>query len=79
VAEQQFGTQAGRIDALFGVVFGHPVQELLYGPILHWQIIAGAQKSEKQKELAESALSLKLGLFGFVWVCFGFVFINYPI
>jgi len=41
------------------------------------QIIAGAKKSEKQKELTESALSLKLGLFGFVlgsfWVHIGFV------
>jgi len=33
---------------------------------LHGQITAGAKKSEKQKELTESALGLKLGLIGFV-------------
>jgi len=55
----------------------------LYRPGLHGQIIAGAKKSEKQKELTESALGLKLGLIGFVlglfwhfigfnWLCIGF-------
>ena len=63
VAEQQFGIQARRFDALFGVIFGNPVQQALYSPILHFQIIAGAKKSEKQKGTTESASGLKLGLF----------------
>ena len=65
MGEEEFGTQAGGVDAFLGEVVGGPIQQVLYCPGLHSRIIDGAEKSERQKGPGEAG-GRKLGLVGFV-------------